>query len=99
MTSPPRRPSSITARILFPPKALGEGWEDLDRGPRAFPTYLHESHPSGATAHVSWNLDQGGWRAAVNHDDDAYRSDSHKTPQEAATWASSVMNDIGNNKL
>lgn len=75
---------------------LGEGWEDLDRGPRAYPTYLHETHPSGATSHVAWDVNNGGnWRAAVDHFDDAYRSSSHKTPQAAAAWANKVMDEIG----
>jgi hypothetical protein len=78
-----------------PASDLGEGWEDLDRGPRHFPTYLNESHLSGATAHVAWNQDQGVWRTAVNHGGNTYESRSHKTPQDAAAWASSLMDDLG----
>lgn len=78
----------------IPESALGKGWEHYDRGPRAFPTYLHEGHPSGAIAHVSWN-DQGGWKAGVNHDGQSYRSNSHKTPQEAAAWANRTMDSFG----
>jgi GNAT superfamily N-acetyltransferase len=85
-----------------PASDLGEGWQDHDRGPRHFPTYLHEDHPSGATAHVAWNVGQGGWRAGVTHGGDSYVSHArggapaYKTPHEAATWASSLMDDLGN---
>lgn len=78
-----------------PASKLGQGWEDHDRGRGHFPTYLNESHPSGAFAHVAWDVNNGGnWRAAVDHSDDAYRSSSHKTPQAAAAWANSVMDGL-----
>ena len=79
-----------------PPSALGEGWEDNDRGPGQFPTYIHESHPSGATAHVSWTPRGGGWRSWLDHPTGPRRSESYKTPQEAANWASSLMDKLGN---
>lgn len=79
-----------------PASKLGQGWEDLDRGRQHFPTYLHESHPSGAKAHVAWDVNNGGgWRAGVSHNGEDYDSHSHKTPQDAAAWASSLMDDLG----
>lgn len=82
---------------------LGKGWEDYDRGRQHFPAYMHESHPSGASARIVWASD-GGWRAGVDHGEESYRSSEYgtpgyKTPHEAATWANSVMDDIGNGKL
>lgn len=77
-----------------PASDLGEGWEDLDRGPRAFPTYLHENHPSGATAHVAWDEPTGTWRSSVHHTYETFDSKHHKTPQDAAAWARSTMDDL-----
>ena len=83
-----------------PASELGEGWEDYDRGPRHFPTYVHESHPSGAWGTVSWAND-GGWRGGVDHGGESYRSSKvgtpgYETPHEAATWANRVMDELGN---
>ena len=78
-----------------PASDLGKGWEDYDRGPRHFPTYLHADHPSGASAHVAWNDQNGLWRTSVSHGMENYNSRSHKTPQDAAAWASSLMDDLG----
>lgn len=82
-----------------PASDLGEGWEDHDRGPQAFPTYLHETHPSGAFSSVAWRPDEGGWRAGVDHGEERYRSDNggtgYKTPHEAAAWANKVMDELG----
>lgn len=78
-----------------PPAALGQGWENFDRGRHQFPSYLNESHPSGAFAHVAWDVNRGnGWRAGVRHEEKNYDSHSHKTPQDAAAWANSVMDGL-----
>lgn len=77
-----------------PDTKLGEGWEHYDRGPRSFPTYLHEGHPSGATAHVAWDEPTGTWRSTVNHTYETFNSRHHKTPQDAAAWARSTMDDL-----
>lgn len=78
---------------------LGKGWDDDFVGHRSFPAYLHTGHPSGASASVFWP-DHGGWAAGVEHNGEYHRSSEHgtpgyKTPQEAAAWASSVMDGLG----
>jgi len=72
-------------------------------GPRYFPSYVYEGHPSGAAATVAWGnggprLQDGekpGWRPTVHHEGDLHPGPTHKTPQEAAAWASSFMDNIG----
>lgn len=87
-----------------PASALGEGWEDFDRGPRHFPAYIHENHPSGASGRIVWAKNDGGWRAGVDHGEESYRSSEsgtpgYRTPHEAAKWANRVMDEIGNGQL
>jgi hypothetical protein len=78
----------------IPASALGEGWMDRPLRNNSFPSYAHDSHPSGAAADVVRNSD--GWRSAVYHQGDTYQGMPHKTPQEAANEASSIMDDLGN---
>lgn len=78
-----------------PSDALGEGWQDWNRGPHAFPSYIHETHPSGAEAFVTWSPRRNGWMTTVAHQGEDYDG-THKTPQEAASWASSLMDGLGN---
>lgn len=86
-----------------PAKALGQGWRGDNMGPRYFPSYVYEGHPSGAAATVAWGnggprLQDGekpGWRPTVHHEGDLHPGPTHKTPQEAAAWASSFMDNIG----
>jgi hypothetical protein len=81
-----------------PAGELGKGWEHFDLGYRAFPAYLHEAHSSGATANVAWS--NQGWQPTVHHRGDTYDgSPTHKTPQEAAQWASSLMDDLGSGNV
>jgi hypothetical protein len=77
-----------------PASALGEGWQDRPVRTNSFPSYAHDSHPSGAAADVV-RAGGGGWRSAVYHRGDTYSGPTHKTPQEAAQWASSLMDDLG----
>lgn len=76
----------------IPASALGEGWQDRPVRTNSFPSYAHDSHPSGAAADVV--RDGGGWRSAVYHRGDTYSGPKHKTPQDAARWASSLMDDL-----
>lgn len=81
----------------IPASALGQGWSDYELGPRSFPAYTHEGHPSGSRANIAWG-EQGGWQPTVHHQGEMYQGSSHKTPQQAASWASSLMDDLGNGK-
>jgi GNAT superfamily N-acetyltransferase len=78
-----------------PASDLGEGWEHVDLGPRYFPAYTHESHPSGALASVAWGSNDSGWKPTVNHQGQSYPGPSHKTPQEAANWANNFRDSLG----
>jgi hypothetical protein len=86
-----------------PAKALGQGWRGDNMGPRYFPSYVYEGHPSGAAATVAWGNgglqsrdgEKPGWRPTVHHEGDLHPGPTHKTPQEAAAWASSFMDNIG----
>lgn len=87
-----------------PAKALGEGWRGDNMGPRYFPSYVHEGHPSGAAATVAWggggprlrDDEKPGWKPTVHYQGDLHPGPTHKTPQEAAQWASSFMDGLGN---
>lgn len=78
----------------IPASQLGKGWSDQNLGPRHFPAYLHLEHPSGARAGIAWSP-RGGWKPHVNHGPDIYEGSIHRTPQEAASWASSLMDSLG----
>lgn len=87
-----------------PASALGEGWRGDNMGPRYFPSYVYEGHPSGSAATVAWggggprsrDNEKPGWKPTVHYQGDLHPGPIHKTPQEAAQWASSFMNDLGN---
>ena len=78
----------------IPAKALGEGWEHQELGPRYFPAYTHESHPSGALANIAWGANDGGWKSTVHYQGESYPGPSHKTPQEAANWANNFRDSL-----
>ena len=86
-----------------PAKALGQGWRGDNMGPRYFPSYVYEGHPSGAAATVAWggggprsrDGEKPGWLPTVHHGGGLHPGPTHKTPQEAAAWASSFMDGLG----
>ncbi len=78
----------------IPASALGKGWQDRPLRNNSFPSYAHDSHPSGAAADVVRGRD--GWRSAVYHRGETYQGMPYKTPHEAANEASSIMDDLGN---
>jgi GNAT superfamily N-acetyltransferase len=78
-----------------PASDLGAGWNDEDLGPRYFPAYTHQSHPSGASANIAWGSNDGGWTPTVHYQGDMYPGPPHKTPQEAANWADSFRDSLG----
>lgn len=86
-----------------PAAALGKGWRGDNMGPRYFPSYVYEGHPSGAAATVAWggggprsrDGEKPGWKPTVHHQGDLHYGPIHNTPQEAAAWASSFMSSLG----
>ena len=86
-----------------PAKALGEGWRGDNLGPRYFPSYVYEDHPSDAAATVAWggggprsrDGEKPGWLPTVHHGGGLHPGPTHSTPQEAAAWASSFMDGLG----